>query len=183
MPSRASQRTSLCVAKAAAALAAVDDAFLRLSAVAVNSESTPLYRDIFPNMKKNLASYLTRFAPVFLLLAITLTTAGCLAVAAGAGAGAAVAYARGRLETTVPAGYEQTVTATSRAIEQLGFSKISERKDSLIDLITVRNAADKKIEIRLENLARELTRVRIQVGVFGDEPLSLAILDKIKANL
>lgn len=134
-------------------------------------------------MKKNLLSHFICFVPTTSLLALVLATSGCLAVAAGAGAGAAVAYVRGQLETTIASNYEATVTATNRAIQQLGFAKVSERKDSLIDLITVRNAADKKIEIRLENLARELTRVRIRVGVFGDESLSLAVLDKIKANL
>ncbi len=134
-------------------------------------------------MKKNILTGFIRFAPAALLLNIVLVTSGCLAVAAGAGAGAAVAYVRGQLETTVPSSYEATVAATNRAVQQLGWAKVSERKDSLIDRITVRNAADKKIEIRLENLARELTRVRIRVGVFGNESLSMAMLDKIKANL
>ena len=110
-------------------------------------------------------------------------TSGCVAVAVGAGAGAAVAYVRGQLETSLSEDYEATVEATNRAIQQLGFAKISEKKDALVAVIVARNATDKKIEIRLDNLARELTKVRIRVDVFGDEPLSLAILDKIKANL
>lgn len=110
-------------------------------------------------------------------------TSGCLAVAAGAGAGTAVAYVRGQLETNVAANFDQTVGAANQALQQLGIAKVSERKDALIDTIVARNAADKKIEIRLENLAQGLTKVRIRVGVFGDEALSMAILDKIKANL
>jgi hypothetical protein len=110
-------------------------------------------------------------------------TSGCLAVAAGAGAGTAVAYARGQLEANVSADFENTAAASSRALQQLGIAKVSEHKDSLIDMIVARNAADKKIEIRLENLAKGLTKVRIRIGVFGDEALSMAILDKIKANL
>jgi hypothetical protein len=118
-----------------------------------------------------------------LLAAVVGATSGCLAVAAGAGAGAAVAYVRGELRVTLPSNYEATSRATNRAIEQLQFTKVSERKDALLDLIEARNAADKKIEIRLENTARELTKVRIRIGIFGDEALSMAILDKIKANL
>ncbi|HWL14250.1 MAG TPA: DUF3568 family protein [Opitutus sp.] len=128
-----------------------------------------------------------QFSPVVLalaLLAAVLGTSGCIAVAAGAGAGAAaVAYVSGQLETTLNNDYESVVTATNRAIEQLGFAKISEKKDALVAVITVRNATDKKIEVRLDNAARKLTKVRIRVGVFGDEALSIAILDKIKANL
>lgn len=118
-----------------------------------------------------------------LALAIVTFTSGCLAVAAGAGAGTAVAYVRGQLETQVQAGYERSGEATNAAIQQLGFVKISEKKDALITIIVARNAADKKIEIRLERLAKELTKVRIRVGLFGDEALSMAVLDKIKANL
>ncbi len=124
-----------------------------------------------------------RSLAVLLLGALVLGTSGCLAVAAGAGAGAAVAYVRGELSTTLAADYAAATAATNRAIEQLQFVKVSERKDALLDVIVARNAADKKIEIRLENTARELTKVRIRIGIFGDEALSMAILDKIKANL
>ena len=117
------------------------------------------------------------------LLATVAGTTGCLAVAAGAGAGAAVAYVRGQLEATLGSDFERTTNATNQALQQLGIARVSERKDALIDTIVARNAADKKIEIRLENLAQNLTKVRIRVGVFGDESLSIAILDKIKANL
>ncbi len=116
-------------------------------------------------------------------LAVIVSTAGCLAVAAGAGAGTAVAYVRGQLETTLPSGFDQTTAATNQALQQLGIAKVSERKDVLVDTFLARNAADKKIEIRLENLAQGLTKVRIRVGVFGNQPLSMGILDKIKANL
>lgn len=118
-----------------------------------------------------------------LLLSSVAATSGCLAVAAGAGAGAAVAYVRGELSVTLSSDYEATSRATDRAIEQLQFARISERKDALLNLVEARNAADKKVSIRLENTARELTKVRIRVGIFGDEALSMAILDKIKANL
>lgn len=124
-----------------------------------------------------------RSVAVLLLGALVIGTSGCLAVAAGAGAGAAVAYVRGELSATLSSDYGEVTEATHRAIEQLQFAKVSERKDALLDVIVARNAADKKIEIRLENTARDLTKVRIRIGIFGDEALSMAILDKIKANL
>lgn len=134
-------------------------------------------------MKTKFSKRLGALLPLGLLLVVLSATAGCVAVAAGAGAGAAVAYVRGQLETTVAADYESTVAATNRAIQQLQFAKVSERKDALTDIIIARNAADKKIEIRLDNAARELTKVRIRVGIFGNEPLSIMLLEKIKANL
>lgn len=129
---------------------------------------------------------LTRLAALLSLglsLSLLAGTSGCLAVAAGAGAGAAVAYVRGSLEANLAADFDTAVRATNRAIQQLEFAKVSEKKDALTDIFIIRNAADKKIEIRLDNAARELTKVQIKVGVFGDEPLSIAILEKIKSNL
>ncbi len=136
------------------------------------------------NMKKNFISASLGVGLVsILLLAAAVGNSGCVAVVAGAGTGAAVAYVRGQLEATIPHDFEPVVAATNRAIQQLQFAKVSEHKDTLVDTLIVRNAADKKIEIRLENSARDLTKVRIRIGVFGNEPLSITILDKIKSNL
>ncbi len=119
---------------------------------------------------------------VALFAAVTVNS-GCVAVAAGAGAGAAVAYVRGQLDATLSADFDKAVDATNRAIQQLQYAKVSEHKDALVDTLVARNADDKKIEVRLETVSRGVTKVRIRVGVFGDEPTSIAILEKIKANL
>jgi hypothetical protein len=121
---------------------------------------------------------------VSLLLALTVLTfnSGCLAAAAGAGA-TAVAWVKGELHTTVNGSFEHSVAAANQAVQQLQFAKVSESKDALLAIIVARNAADKKIEIKLEQVGGALTNVKIRVGIFGDEPLSLAVLEKIKANL
>lgn len=108
-------------------------------------------------------------------------SSGCVAVVVGAGAGAAVAYVRGDLDATVKAGFAQAVRAANGAIVDLKFAKVSERNDALQAIIIARNAADKKIEIRVDQLGERDSKVKIRVGVFGDEALSIAILDKIKA--
>ena len=113
--------------------------------------------------------------------ALTLTS-GCIVVAAGAGAGA-VAYVRGDLNATLEASLDLTVRASNRAVEKLQFAKVSETKDAMIANIVVRNAEDKKIEIHLERASDNLTKVRIRVGVFGDESLSMAVLEKIKEGI
>lgn len=117
------------------------------------------------------------------MLGNLVATSGCVAVAAGAGAGAAVAYVRGDLDTTLNAGFERSLRATNAAVAALQFAKVSEKKDALQAIVIARNAADKKIEIRVEQSGENLAKVKIRVGVFGDETLSLAILEKIKANL
>lgn len=127
--------------------------------------------------------------PVVSLLVLTLSLGalglqqGCVAVVAGAGAGAAVAYVRGDLDTTLETGLDKGVDAVNGAISQLKFAKVSEKKDALEAIVIARNAADKRIEIRLEHQGARLTKLKIRVGVFGDEALSLAILEKIKSNL
>lgn len=117
------------------------------------------------------------------LAAATLLTSGCVAVvAAGAGAGA-VAYLRGDLDATLGVGLDPAVRAANQAIERLRFAKVSESRDAMQAILVARNAADKRIEIKLERASDALTKIKIRVGVFGDEALSLAILEKVKANL
>ena len=119
------------------------------------------------------------------LLAIA-SGAGCVAVVVGAGAGAAVAavaYVRGDLDATLNASFDKSIAAANKAVEQLQFVKVSQNRDALQAIIVARNAADKKIEFRIEKVGDGVTTLKIRVGVFGDEALSLAILDKVKANL
>jgi hypothetical protein len=112
-------------------------------------------------------------------------TSGCFLVAVGA-AGAAgagtVAYVRGELDVTLGKTYEQVVNASNRALVQLEFARVSERKDAFSALLTARTAEDKKIEVKLTKEGDSLTKVTIRVGVFGDETMSRAILEKIEAG-
>ena len=73
--------------------------------------------------------------------------------------------------------------AAREAIEQLEFAKMSDNKDALKAVLVSRTAQDKKVEITLQNNGKKITNVKIRVGVFGDEQLSISILDKIKSNL
>jgi hypothetical protein len=118
-----------------------------------------------------------------LLLGISLAgLSGCLAAAAGAGAGV-VAYARGDMDTTLGTDYNRVVASARRAISELEFAKVSENKDALKAVLVARTALDKKVVITIANSGKKLTSIKIRVGLFGDESLSLAILDKIKAGL
>lgn len=116
-------------------------------------------------------------------LATLTATSGCLAVAAGAGAGATVAYVRGDLDTTLNANLDRSTRAANKAIEQFQFAKVSERKDALQAILVARNAADKKVELHLDKLADDATKLKIRVGTFGDDALQVMILEKIKSNL
>jgi hypothetical protein len=94
-----------------------------------------------------------------------------------------VAWVRGELDATLDTNYEKAVPAANAAVAQLQFARISEKKDALTDILTVRTAGDRKVVIRVLKIADQTSRVKIRVGFFGDQALSLTILDKIKANL
>jgi len=119
-----------------------------------------------------------------LILALPLIPlTGCVAVVAGAAGAGAVAWVSGELNATLDSSFEHTEDATNQAIAQLQFVKISEPKDALTANFVVRTADDKKITIKITKLAGNASKVQIRVGVFGDEPISLTVLEKIKANL
>jgi hypothetical protein len=116
-------------------------------------------------------------------LALSLTSlSGCILAAAGAGAGV-VAYARGELETNLNSEYASVLEAARGAMADLEFARPSENKDALKAVLISRPSMDKKVEITLANSGKKLTNIKIRVGVFGDQELSLLILDKIKARL
>ena len=99
----------------------------------------------------------------------------------GTGAGGTM-YVRGDLEDTLAKDYNAVVDATRGAIKDLEFAKVSDNKDAFKSLVIARTALDKKVEITITNSGKNLTSIKIRVGVFGDEQLSLAILEKIKAG-
>lgn len=120
---------------------------------------------------------------VALLLGVSLAgLSGCIVAAAGAGAGA-VAYVRGELEANLNTDYNKVVDSARAAIKDLEFAKVSENKDALKAVIVARTAMDKKVEITITNSSKKLTNIKIRVGLFGDEALSMSILDKIKSGL
>lgn len=111
-------------------------------------------------------------------------TAGCVAVAVGAAAGAGTyAYVSGVLKSTESASLDRTWTAAQGALKELEFPIISRQKDALEAELVARTSSDKKITIKLKKLSDTATEVRIRVGTFGDESMSLAVLEKIRKRL
>lgn len=118
------------------------------------------------------------------LASVTVLQSGCLLVAAGAVAGAgAVVYVRGELQASLDNGYESVKKAANHAVDQLQFKKISESNDALKDVLVARTADNTKVEITIIKVSEVLTKVNIRVGVFGDQALSMTVLEKIRAGL
>jgi len=108
---------------------------------------------------------------------------GCVAVVAAGAAGTGVAWYSGRLEANLDQNIEVVFAASQKALNQLEFANISNKKSSVDAQLVSRTALDKKVEITLQKVTDRSTKVMIRVGVFGDETLSMSILDKIKAAL
>lgn len=127
-------------------------------------------------------SWVRRALAAALVGSSLIVLSGCIVAAAGAGAGA-VAYVRGDLAADLTSDYSRVVESARSSIKELEFSLISENKDALKAVLVARTGQDKKVEITISNTGKRLTNIKIRVGLFGDESLSMAILDKIKAGL
>lgn len=112
-----------------------------------------------------------------------LWSSGCVAVVAAGAAGTGVAWYAGRMETTLNEGVGDVYDACRKAVDQLEFARVSERKSGVDGELVARTALDKKVTITLNRVDDHVTKLSIRVGVFGDEALSLNILEKIKAHL
>src|SRR5574341_485332 len=121
---------------------------------------------------------------IMLLGILLFLSCGCVALLVGGGVGAGtVAYLRGELKSTEEASIDKTWQAAQEAIKDLEFVVTSKEEDAASAKLIARNAGDKKIEIGLKKVSDHLTRVTIRVGVFGDEPLSRLILERLKKSL
>ena len=106
--------------------------------------------------------------------------AGCSSEPVSSGS---VVYEHGELNAGVPASYLATVAAAEKSVDQMQFVKITDVKDGLTAVIEARTAQDKKVKITVTNTSDALTHVAIRVDHLGEEELSDAVLNKIKANL
>lgn len=108
---------------------------------------------------------------------------GCwAAVGAGAGGGT-VAYLDGSMGAHLDHPFESVFDASLKAMEDLKYTTTSQTADARNAEIIARNAKDDKIKIEIEYVSEKSSKVEIRVGVFGDQELSMQILDQIKKNL
>lgn len=130
-------------------------------------------------MKK--ISYRLLFA--FLMLPLLAASSGCVAVVAGGAAAGGTAYVMGELKTDVEATPKQLRSAIVAGTKDLGLQSISGAGDELQGNYVYRTAADKKVTVRYEMLGDQSAELRIRVGTFGDESMSMRIHDAITKRL
>lgn len=126
-------------------------------------------------------------AIVYGLLCIGLSaTSGCFLVALGAGVGAGVAgvsFVKGEQVFTESVGTEAGAKAVAAALKDLGLQPTRTQSDALGGVVEARMSDDRPVKITLKRTPDDRTEFHIRVGLFGDEPLSLKIMEKIRSRL
>lgn len=123
--------------------------------------------------------------PLFMGMAGT----GCaLFLAAGAGVGVGVGtaeYIRGELRQAYAASMEKTWNASLAAVEELKMKPVEKSIDNLDQNREIKGKTDegKDFQIALEALAKDITMVKVRIGVFGDEAYSKRIQEIIARDL
>jgi len=117
---------------------------------------------------------------VAILLLITFT--GCVPMAFLGGALVGVGgykYYEGNLTVIYQAPYAKTFDSSVKALETLGYNIAEKRQKMASGKITTTGTASKRIKISVEYMSSEETKVKIHVGILGDENVSNIIKDKI----
>lgn len=127
--------------------------------------------------------------PVFglgCLLAACVLSGCAAAVIAGAVGGAGVgtaAYVEGEHSQDHNATLDRTWVATLGALKQMDLHVDQSNKDALGGSIEAKRVDGTDVKIKEEPIKGTTTRVRIRIGMFGDQQGSEAIQKQIDANL
>lgn len=134
-------------------------------------------------------NYLIKVLGVGLLTFVLITSAGCaLFLAAGAGAGVglgAAEYIRGELKQAYAAPMEKAWNASLAAVEEMKMRATEKSIDNLDQNREIKGKTDegRDFQINLEVTSKEITTVKVRIGIFGDEAYSKRIQDAIAKNL
>lgn len=129
-----------------------------------------------------LIAWSRRLAP-FCLIMLLAMMAGCHALTPSEPTRPVASYARGDLEARLPGDFRRVVQAAKGALAELELGLISESQDAEKALVVSRTPGDKRIEINIDQAGNALSRIKIRVGMFGDEQVARKIFDRIQARL
>jgi hypothetical protein len=126
---------------------------------------------------------------IILLLFIAAGGSGCgVFIAAGAGAAVGIGtaeYIGGELKQAYSAPMEKTWNAALATVEELKMKTTEKSIDNLDQnrVIKGRTEEGKDFQISLEKLGKEVTMVKVRIGLFGDEKSSKTIQETIAKKL
>lgn len=125
-----------------------------------------------------------RFFLNITLMITIVTAAGCVPLVVGAAAGAGgVAYAKGVLEK----GFDKSVEALHRAsvkgIKDLKLFIISDEAHRHTSKVVFEFDDGQKGEVTIKAMTEQSAKMKIRVGIFGDEVKSQMVLNAIQKHL
>jgi hypothetical protein len=126
---------------------------------------------------------------IILLLFISTGSTGCaFFVAAGAGAAVGVGaaeYIGGELKQAYATPMEKTWNASLATTDELKMKTTEKSIDNLDQNRVIKGKTDdgKDFQISLEALGKDVTMVKVRIGLFGDEKNSRTIHETIAKNL
>ena len=125
---------------------------------------------------------------MILILSAVVASAGCALFAAGAGVAVGVGgaeYYRGELKQAYAAPIEKAWNASLAAAGELKMKTTEKSIDNLDQNRVIKGSTEegKDFQIALEALSKDVTMVKVRIGVFGDEAVSKKIQEVIAKDL
>ena len=108
-------------------------------------------------------------ASLLAVAALAVLASGCAVTAASTGLG--VAYAKGNLESLVPAPSDEVLTATEAALDQLGIFRVATDFEGASAKVLGRTPEGKKVQVRIIPKGKNASKVAVRVGTFGNQRL------------
>ncbi len=132
-------------------------------------------------------SRLQKSAFLFICI-LTMGCSGCVLLAAGAGVGAGVGatqYVRGVLTQTYAAPIDKAWDATIAAVNEMKMKPAEKSIDNMDQKRWIKGKTEENrdFEIQLVALSKEVTSVKVRIGMFGDEAYSRRLQELIGKNL
>ena len=133
-------------------------------------------------------NYLVKGKWILLICLATMASSGCALFAAGAGVAAGVGgaeYVHGELKQAYAASLEKAWNACLATVDELKMKTAEKWIDNLDQnrVIQGKTNEGKDFRIALEAMSKDVTMVKVRIGVFGDEAQSKRIQEVIAKNL
>ncbi len=124
-----------------------------------------------------------RITYFFVGFVLAVGLSGCTSVVKGVPVGDGAIYKQGTLRAVLGAQLPTVDQATRATMEELDFVAIDAVTDRLKSTVKATMADGTKVKVKLEAEDFESTSIRIKVGNFGDDSISIQILKHIKRRL
>ncbi len=127
---------------------------------------------------------LKNFILVILIGSLAVSCGGCVWLAVGAVAGAGTyAWMHGVLQKDFMVSAQELQAATRRAFNDLDMTITEQTEDRLSAVYKAALADGENVSLTIEALTERSARIRIRVGMFGDEVKSEMILSALEQRL